>query len=182
MSLKGSANRYGRVAAMTHWLSASAILAMIPLGFIATHTSDPARVAALLRLHLPLGLIVLALTLARAAWWLVDIRPAPPTGQARWQQRLASGSHLLLYILILLLCGSGIGVIVLSGAAPHIFSGAADKLPDFVAFPPMTVHALGAFALVGMLVLHVAAVVYHQFWRRDRLLARMRVGHPGAAG
>ncbi|PZP42693.1 MAG: cytochrome B [Azospirillum brasilense] len=179
MFLKGDPNRYGVIAAMLHWLSAAAILAMIPLGFIAAHAPDAAQATALLRIHLPLGLVILALTVARIIWWLVDIRPAPPSGQTDWQHRLAGGSHVLLYVLILLLCGSGIGVVILSGAGPEIFSGRTGKLPDFMTFPPMRVHAAGAFALIGLLILHFIAALYHQFWRRDRLFARMRVGSSG---
>lgn len=181
MSLRGDTTRYGVLAALFHWLSALAILAMIPLGFVAAHAHDPERAAALLRLHLPLGLIILVLTLARVAWWLVDTQPVPLAGQPRWQYRLASGSHLLLYVFILVLCGSGIGVVARSGAAPSIFAGNAAKLPDFMTFAPMAVHVAGAFALVGLLVLHLGAATYHQWWRRDRLLARMRVGSPEGA-
>lgn len=173
MFLKGDSGKYGLVAATFHWVSALAILAMIPLGFTAAHAADPTQTAFLLRLHVPLGVLVLVLTLARIGWRLVDIRPAPPAGP-RWQHRLASGTHLLLYVLILLLCGSGIGVVALSGAASEIFSGTGEKLPDFMTFPPMTVHALGAFALIGLLALHIAAGMYHQFWLRDRLFTRMR--------
>ena len=176
MSPKGDANRYGMLAATLHWVSALAILTTIPLGFSAAHASDPARAAALLRLHLPLGLTILGLTLVRAVWWLADSHPAAPADQPMWQHRLARGSHLLLYGLIVLLCGSGIGVVALSHAAPAILSGGPAGLPDLQALPPMKVHAASAFVLISLLILHLSAVAYHQFWRRDRPLARMRVG------
>ena len=181
MALKGDTVRYGALAATLHWLSALAILAMVPLGFAAAHASGPAQAAALLRLHLPLGLIVLGLTLARAVWWLADTRPEAPPDQPRWQDRLARGSHVLLYVLIVLLCGSGIGLAALSHLASAIFTAGATRLPDFSAFPPMAVHAAGAFGLIGLLVLHLGAVLYHQLYRRDHILARMRVGRPARA-
>jgi len=34
----------------------------------------------------------------------------------------------------------------------------------------------GAFALLGLVLLHVGAALYHQLVRRDRLLARMGIG------
>lgn len=176
MALEGRANRYGTLAAALHWLSALAILAMLPLGFAAAHAGDPARATALLRLHLPLGLAVLALTLARIAWALVDVRPEAPPGQPRWQHRLARGNHILLYALVVLLSVSGIGLIALSGAAPAIFAGDAGRLPDFSTLPPMAVHAASALGLVGLLACHFGAVAYHQIYRRDSVLARMRVG------
>ena len=37
-------------------------------------------------------------------------------------------------------------------------------------------HGLGAFALLGLVTLHVGAALYHQLVRRDRLLARMGIG------
>ncbi len=178
MVLEGETVRYRALAATLHWLSAGAILVMIPLGFAAAYASGPAQAAALLRLHLPLGVTVLGLTLVRVAWWLVDVRPDALPGQSRWLARLAGGSHVLLYILIVLLCVSGIGLVVLSHAVPAIFTAGAVRLPDFSTFPPMAVHVAGALGLIGLLVLHLGAVVYHQLYRRDHILARMRVGRP----
>lgn len=178
MARNGTAQRYGSLAIAFHWTLAAAILAALPLGFLAAYASDSARAAALLRIHVPLGILILILTLARAVRRYRHRPPPAPAGLPRWQVGAARVSHTLLYILPVVIAASGIALLALSGAAPILFSRVQGALPDFSRFPPMTVHALGAFALIGLICLHLAAVVHHQFFRRDRLLARMGIGSP----
>ncbi len=168
--------RYGSLAIAFHWTLAAAILAALPLGLLAARASDDGRAAALLRIHVPLGMLILILTLARAAWRYRHRPPPAPAGLPRWQAGAARVSHALLYILPVAVAASGIALLALSGAAPILFSRVQGALPDFSRFPPMAVHALGAFALIGLVCLHLAAVIHHQFVRRDRLLARMGIG------
>lgn len=181
MTIKGNADRYGTLAATLHWVSAAAILALLAIGFVAANTVDAALAAALLRVHVPLGMLVLALTLTRLAWALFDRRPGAPAGQPRWQLVSARLNHMLLYGVLILMGASGIGVMILSGAAATLFLGAPGPLPRFDTLPPMAVHAVGAFALIGLAGIHVGAALHHQFLRRDRLLARMGIGQAGTA-
>lgn len=174
MILKGSSDRYGLVAVTLHWVSAAAIVGLVAIGFAAANSADAARTAALLRIHVPLGALVFALTIARSMWWLVDRRPAPPVGP-RWQHIAARLNHAALYGIVILLGTSGIAVMVLSGAAAILFFGAPGPLPRFSDLAPMAAHATGAIALVGLLGLHVGAALYHQVIRRDHLLARMGI-------
>lgn len=178
MTLKGNTSRYGALAATLHWVSAVAVLGLLGLGFMAANAPDAARAAPLLRLHVPLGVLVLALTLTRIVWWFSDRRPDDVAGQARWQAVTAHVTHTQLYALLIMMGTSGIGLMVLSGAAPVLFFGAPGVLPHFSGFAPMVVHALGAFAIVALLCLHIGAALYHQFYRRDRLFARMGIGSP----
>lgn len=173
MVVKGNAIRYGVLAAALHWVSALAVLAMLALGFMAARSSDPARIAALLRVHVPLGMLVLALTVTRMVWWLFDRRPDEPGGQPHWQRLVAHATHTLIYGVLVLIGTSGIGLMVLSGAGSVLFLDAPGQVPSFADLAPMKVHALGAFALLLLLSLHVGAACYHQLYRGDRLLARM---------
>lgn len=175
MPIKSSATRYGSVAITVHWLSAAAILALLVLGFRAASMDDAAAKAALLRVHVPLGVFILALTVLRLAWWMVDRKPRL-AGIAPWQAATARVVHALLYATIVAMGASGIGMIVLSGAGPILFGGAPRALPTFSAYAPHVPHALGAFVLLGLLAVHVGAALYHQVVRRDRLLARMGIG------
>lgn len=176
MTLKGDAHRYGSVQIALHWTSAAAILALLVLGLMAAATGDPAQKAALLRVHAPLGTLVLALTIARVGWRFFDKRPDKLARQPRWQAFTARTTHALLYAVTISMGVSGIGLMILSGAGAILFSGAPGPLPDFRDFRPLAVHGAGAAAMVGLLSLHVGAALYHQFYKRDRLLARMGVG------
>ena len=175
MSWKSSAHQYGGVAMFLHWVSAAAILGLFALGFLAANSADSATKAALLRFHVPLGILALVLTLLRIGWWFFDRRPQQLLGLPNWQATSERFVRTLLYLLILVMGASGIGLLVLSGAGAILFFGAPRPLPDFWNYPPMVAHFAGAFALLGLAGLHILAALYHQFYKRDRLLARMWV-------
>lgn len=172
------ARPYGAGAIAFHWIVAAAIVVALPLGFLAAHAADDRQAASLLRVHVPLGILILVLTVARAIWRYRHAPPAPPAGQPRWQSGAARVSHALLYAVPMALGVSGVALLALSGAAPVVFGRVQGVLPEFARLPPMAAHALAAFVLVGLIGLHGAAVVYHQIHRRDRPLARMGVGLP----
>ena len=174
---KSSPNRYGRVAIAIHWTSALLIIALLIAGFRAADLTDPAAKISLLRIHAPIGTAVLALTLARLGWWLfADQKPKDPVGIPHLQAVAAKAVHGLLYVAILGLAGSGIAMLVLSGAGEILFGASLAPLPDFWTFTPRYGHAAMAFLMVALLALHIGAALYHQFIRKDRLLSRMGVG------
>ena len=174
-SLKSSNIRYGTVAITIHWLTALIILALFATGLLAAGQADPAANLALVRFHVPLGSAVLVLTLLRIVWWWVaDRRPAEPANQPGWQRVTAKAVHVGLYVVILLLASSGIATLVLSGALPAIISGTT--LPELETLLPRMVHGVASKLMLGLLALHIGAAFYHQFVRRDHLLARMGVG------
>jgi cytochrome b561 len=175
MALKSTPNHYGTMAVSIHWLTVVMLLILIVSGFRAAHTmDDPVAKAAILRLHVPIAIGVLALMILRIGWWLgVDRKPKPVTGSPLWQERTAQVVHVLFYVVILGMIASGIGMMVLSGAAPLIFGVESASLPDFWKYPPRLPHAIGARLLLALLALHASAAFYHHFVRRDGLLWRM---------
>ncbi len=177
MRWKGTPDRYGVVAIAIHWISAVLIVALIISGFRAADTVDAAAKAAVLQFHAAAGIAILALTLARIAWWyFADDKPLPVGGLPPLQGRLAKAVHVIFYVVILGMAASGIGMLVLSGAGAILFGGAPGPLPDFWNYLPRVPHGIGGRLLVALLVLHVGAALYHHFVRRDRLLARMGIG------
>jgi cytochrome b561 len=174
MAMKSTPDQYGTMAVAIHWVSAVLIVILIASGFRAANTVDPAAKAAILRFHVPIAVAVLALTIFRIAWWWgFDRKPDPVAGSPDWQERTARVVHLLFYVVILGMIASGVGMIVLSGAAPTIFGAEGAPLPDFWRYPPRVPHGIGARLLLALLVLHVGAALHHHFVRRDGLLRRM---------
>ena len=176
MAARSSIDRYGSVAVAIHWLTAVAIVALVGLGLAAANAADPDLKAALLRAHVPLGTLVLLLTIFRIVWWFIDRRPAPLAGMPRWQVSAEGLVRILLYALILVLGSSGITLIILSGAGAVLFGGAAGPLADFWQFPPMFAHYVAALLLIALAGGHIVAALYHQFFKRDRVLSRMGLG------
>jgi cytochrome b561 len=174
--LKGAPDRYGLVAIALHWWSALIIIVLLVVGIAAANVTDPAVSTRLLRIHAPLGVLVLILTIARIAWRLADVRPEPPADQPQWQSIAANIVQTGLYGLILVLGASGIGVVVLSRLGPTLFGDTHQPLPGFATLRPFLAHKAAAFLLIVLLLVHVGAALYHHFVRHDRLLARMGIG------
>ena len=175
MATKSTSSQYGSVAVAIHWASALAVILAFAAGFVVANVAPPAQQGPILIAHITLGLIVFALTLLRIVWWLVaDKHPAAPADQPRWQVRAAQAVHLGLYVLLVLMASSGITTLILSGAVPTILSGG--PVPDFSELIPRIAHGIMSKLLLALFIGHVGAALYHQFVRRDHLLARMGVG------
>jgi cytochrome b561 len=174
MGLKNTPDRYGTMAVSIHWLSALLIIVAIASGFRAADTLDPAAKAAVLRLHVPIAIAVLVLTVLRIVWWW-GLRPKI---QAGCRIAALAGAR-----------GAGGACPVLrchprndckrhrdAGAERRsaiIFGGEGALLPDFWKYRPRLPHGIGARLLLALLVLHAGAALYHHFGRRDGLLRRM---------
>jgi cytochrome b561 len=174
MGLKSTPTRYGSVAIAIHWVSAAAIIALLASGTIMAGAVGEAK-RSILPVHATIGTLVLLLTLLRLAWWVWgDKRPQPVGGQPRLQELAARIVHGLLYAGIIVLGASGVATLALSGAIPALLSGS--PLPDFAGLLPRTTHGIVGKLVIALLIAHIGAALFHQFIRRDRLLARMGLG------
>jgi cytochrome b561 len=66
--MKSTSNAYGTVAVTIHWVSALLIFALLGSGFRASSIVDSADKASVLSVHVPLGIAILILTVARVGW------------------------------------------------------------------------------------------------------------------
>ncbi|RED15789.1 cytochrome b [Parasphingopyxis lamellibrachiae] len=173
MPLKSTQSAYGAVAVTIHWLSVLFIIALAGSGFLAAGMEDTAAKAAVLRAHVPCGIVILLLTAARAGWWLLADRKPDPVPMPDWQDRVSRGVHFLFYVVIFGMGASGIAMMVLSGAGLIIFGGTGETLPDFRDFGPRIPHGVGARLFIALFVFHAGAALHHHFVKRDGLLRRM---------
>ena len=176
MAWKSSPTRYGRLPIAIHWLSALAILVMLTSGLAAAGAADDSARLGTLKVHVGIGVCVLVLTLLRILWWLfADRKPTSAADLPGWQALISRFVHYGLYAVILVMLASGVALAALTGLVPLLL-GTPGPLPDFTILPPFRAHGAGAGLLIALASLHIAAALYHQFWRRDRLLARMGIG------
>ena len=91
--LTNSADRYGLVSRLLHWLMALLILTMIGLGAYMTDIDkqDPLR-AQLFTLHKEIGVTILALAVIRILWILASRPPVLPAVLQRWEVILAKAT------------------------------------------------------------------------------------------
>lgn len=177
MRTKSDHSSYGTVAVAIHWLSAALIVTQFITGFSATQMVGDAAKADLLWFHAPMGNAVLFLTIVRMIWWWrFDTKPPASGNDPRWQETSAKIVHVLFYVIVIAMAASGIAMIALSGADEIIFDGLQGPLPDFHDFGPRLPHGLGARLMLGLLVLHAGAALYHHFVRGDATLKRMWLG------
>lgn len=170
--------RYDRLSVALHWLMAALLLAEIGLGLWMTGLpkSGGGTRAYWFNIHKSLGMLLGLLILVRAGWaWL---RPrVEPAAQAQAMQKLAAGSHRLLYALMLLMPLSGFLGSVFSGYPIRFFGLRLPELAqrwDAAKQLLSCIHQGSAYALILLIALHLLAFAHHQFILKDGLLRRMR--------
>lgn len=174
--------RYGGVAISLHWLLALAIVGSFSLGVYMHDLPFSIARIKLFNYHKWAGITILALSVLRLLWRLTH-RPPPLSprqlaAMPTWQQRAADASHAAMYVLFIAVPLLGWAYSSAAGL-PIVWFGVL-PLPDFVPvnrdlanalLKPL--HAYAAFALGGVVLLHIAAALKHQFVDRDHLLSRM---------
>jgi cytochrome b561 len=187
--MTGSATpgRYSSVAMALHWLIALLVIGNVVGGHLIESfedSADPAQQAigaTIVLLHMSFGLTVLALTIVRLGWRLANPPPPLPDYMTGLERLAARGVHLGFYLLLFSL--------PLSGWAMESTQRTPEPVPWFGVFslPPLPLpaglrglfhesHELLGWAMVALVVLHIAAALKHQLFDRDNLLARMLPG------
>jgi cytochrome b561 len=118
----GTRVRYTRVAIALHWAIAAFIIFNLCTGFFMEGWPLPIRFMALM-LHVSSGLTVLALTVARVVWRLVNDPPPYPADMQPWERHTAHFAHFLLYAAMVLMPLTGWAI--LSAHSPPGSNGAA---------------------------------------------------------
>jgi len=133
-------------------------------------------------LHRSFGALILALAVVRWINRLAGGTPATFPVEPRWQRIAAHAVHELLYVLIVAMPILGWLGTSAFGAPITVFW--LFQLPALVAKDEplanavLQVHATLGFVLAGLVVIHVAAALYHHYVLRDQALARMLRGTP----
>lgn len=175
--MPGADLTYTPVARILHWLTALAVLGLIGLGLWMVDLPIGLTKLYAFAWHKWIGLTVLTLTLLRWAWRTLHPPPELPESVTPWERALAPWAHILLLVLLLALPISG-WLMSSAGGVKVIWFGYL-PMPDLVSRDPdlfatlRTLHHWLAWTLMGVLVLHLGAVVRHDVLRRDGIFRRM---------
>ena len=178
--------RYTAVAIALHWIIAFSIIGLIAVGWLMEEMDPGPDYFAIVQLHKSFGITILLLSVARIIWRLMN-PPPPEPPMPGWQKFAASAVHVLFYVLIIAMPLTGWIMASASSDAPTRYFGLVDiRLPGIPALDLATregleegfeqVHGNLAWVIIGLLVLHVAGALKHQFVDKDGLLARMAPG------
>ena len=174
--MTASSQRFNPAQRLLHWLMAACILAMLFIGVGMVSTVTPTYLT-LVSIHKPLGIAILVLVLIRLALRLRYGAPALPADLPEPMKLAAVGSHYALYALMIGM--PLIGWAMLSAAAYPIVLVGGLRLPPIL---PQSdrLHALLwdahfflAFAFFALILMHVAAALFHALVRRDGVFETM---------
>jgi len=171
--------RFSAIQRLLHWLMAVAILAMLFIGVGMVSTIGRQYVP-LMMTHKTLGIAVLILAVIRLVVRFISGAPALPTNLPEPMKLAAHLSHVALYALMIVM--PLIGWAMMSAAAYPIVLYGGMGLPPILP-QSARLHALLwcahfylAFAFFVLVVMHLAAALFHGLVRRDGVLQTMLLG------
>src|SRR5579875_2981646 len=167
--------RYNATAQLLHWVVALLMFLIVPIAWVMVNMGHAAPVRGLLyMLHKSLGVTILLIVAFRLFWRATHPAPPLPGHLARVQAGFAFASHWLLYLVLL---GMPISGYLLSYAGGHPFPFVGTfQVPSVVPKDAALSHAahwvhvaIGQWLLYALVVLHIAATVFHIAVQRDRV-------------
>ena len=168
---------YSTTARTLHWITALLVVGLIIVGILLDKLPEGPVQDIAYDGHRSTGLLVMLLTL----WRLAD-RTANPPGPyvppLPAFQRIGAGIvHFALYAMLIANPLIGLVASWIYGAPVNVFWLFSVPSP-FAKNGPLAekifgVHALLGWALAAVLVLHIAAAIYHHFVLKDRVVQRM---------
>ena len=174
--MTGIRQNFTSLQRVLHWLMAICILAMlfIGVGMVSTITQ---RYLTLVSVHKPLGIAILVLALVRLFLRFRDGAPPLPVDLPAQMKLAAALSHYAFYALMIAM--PLIGWAMLSAAAYPVVLFGGIALPPIVPQSDSlhtslwTAHFYLAFAFFALILLHVAAALFHALIRRDGVFEAM---------
>jgi cytochrome b561 len=159
-----------------HWVMAACILAMLFIGVGMVSTIKPTYLT-LVSIHKPLGSAILVLALVRLALRLRYGAPSLPADLPEPMKLAAVGSHYALYALMIGMPLIGWGMLSAASYPIVLFGGLhlpailpqSDSLHTLL----WDAHFYLAFAFFALILLHVAAALFHALVRRDGVFEAM---------
>jgi cytochrome b561 len=171
--------RFTTVQRVLHWLMAIGILAMLFIGVGMVSTIGRQYVPLLLT-HKTLGIAILVLALVRLVVRFISGAPPLPADLPEPMKLAAHLSHVGLYALMIGM--PLIGWAMLSAAAYPIVLYGGIRLPpilpqsDILHAILWSAHYYLAFAFFALVLMHLAAALFHGLVRRDGVLQTMLPG------
>lgn len=167
-----------RTTITLHWLVAVGIVGMLGLGlYLVEMPRGPDKVA-MIQIHKSIGTLILLLLFARMAWRMRNGFPEPVGLMQPWEHTVSRFTHWFLLIAPLVLVASGI-VRSLAYARPVKIFGqpfipkVIDEKNAFLNDIAGAIHDWLAWALIVVLVLHIAGALRHHLIKKDATLVRM---------
>ena len=174
MRLINTLTEYGSISKIFHWLSAAVLVFQIPLGFYLVDMDFSEKRLTIESIHVILGLTIFYLTLFRLIYKAFNPTPSLQNSIFPGQKIIAKINHIFLYISIL--------TITMSGALKKLYNGEELNMLFFnleiqdnfdLAEIFYEIHIFGNYTLIGLITLHIFAVIIHKILFKENLLKRI---------
>jgi cytochrome b561 len=171
-----SERRFTPVQRALHWIMAVCIIAMLFIGVGMVSSVRPAYVP-LVVTHRTLGIAILVLALVRLGVRLVRGAPPLPADLPEPMRLAAQLSHYALYALMIgmpvigwaMLSAAAYPVVLLGGLRLPAILPQSDSLHTLL----WDAHRYLAFCFFALILMHVAAALFHALIRRDHVFETM---------
>jgi cytochrome b561 len=168
--------RFAPLQRLLHWLMAVCILAMLFIGVGMVSTIAP-KYLSLVSIHKSLGITILVLALIRLAVRLRDGAPPLPADLPESLKLAAYLSHYALYALMIgmpligwaMLSAASYPVVVYGGVRLPAILPQSDSLHTLL----WDAHFYLAFLFFALVLMHVAAALFHALVRQDGVFEAM---------
>lgn len=158
-----------------HWLRAAVVIGNLAVGLVMVNLPDdlPAKFDVLYPNHKQFGLLALLLALTQLLLRTRNRVPELPTSLAAWERSMSKFAHRAMYVLLIVVPLMGYSMsstFTQSDGVPFFFFGQLPELLPkndrwFEVF--QLLHRILAYALLALLVLHVAGALKHRFMDKD---------------
>ncbi len=175
MKLFNSKNGYGLLAKLFHWVTLIVLIIQVPFGFYLVGMEFSDRRIDLENIHILIGISIFYFVLIRLIWKMINPRPKKWKEFFSGQNLIASFNHFLLYLSIF--------AITISGVLKKLYMGEklnfllfqyAFKETDFqLADSFYVIHIYANYLLLGLISLHILAVITHHLVFKEKILKKM---------
>jgi len=167
---------YSTGSKVFHWLIALIVISMLSGSFFLDDVPEQYQSLAYM-IHKSLGLTVLFLMIARMVWIWRCGKPPLPVTVPTWQKIASRLVQYSFYLLLVCMPMSGWIMSVAENRVPvyfGLFSAPLPISPDKALGSFMgELHEIIAWALISLIVIHIAAAMKHHFIDKDDVLKRM---------
>jgi cytochrome b561 len=173
--------RYDPVAVFLHWTIGLLIILMLGGGFLMEDLPISIKFT-VYNLHKSIGITIIALSIFRLVWRLLNPPPALPDRLPVWQKFASHAAHWALYAFMIAMPLSGWLMVSALPKYPIVFFGLGEA--PFLPMPELAdakavsaqlgeIHETLALGGVALILLHIGAALQHHFILRDGILRRM---------
>ena len=174
MHVTNTVTEYGIISKVLHWLSAIILLIQIPLGFYLVDLDFGDQRITIEDIHVTLGLTVFYIVIIRLINNILNPTPKLDPSIFKGQRFLAKMNHVLLYVAILSITISGILKKLFNGETLTILFKKIQINENFdLADQFYEIHIFSNYTLIGLIVIHITAVIVHKLFFGDNLIKKI---------